>query len=175
MIQQVHRTDLEQLGLETKEIDRFMNLIDLMKRNTKINIQINHASNKKMLILKFIAGPLKSEILLDPDNMPIQFGKAAMNAEAGQQKFFVDLQGDKICSHHFQIDYDKIKGTLMLRNLNLDPEQSCGLYKMLQPQEHHNLQPGDAFRIGTLEFVVERFNTGIISDIGQRDHMEDKY
>ena len=63
----------------------------------------------------------------------------------------------------------------MLRNLNMDPEQSCGLYKMLQPQEHHNLQPGDAFRIGTLEFVMERFNTGIISDIGQRDHMEDKY
>ena len=57
MIQQVHRTDLEQLGLETKEIDRFMNLIDLMKRNTKINIQMN-ANAKKMLILKFIAGPL---------------------------------------------------------------------------------------------------------------------
>lgn len=107
--------------------------------------------------------------------MPIQFGKVAMNPEAGQQQFFVELQGEKICSNHFQIDYDKIKGTLMLRNLNMDPDQSCGLYKMLQPQEHHNLQPGDAFRIGTLEFVMERFNTGIISDIGQRDHMEDKY
>ena len=59
MIQQVHRTDLEQLGLETKEIDRFMNLIDLMKRNTKINIQMNTNQNaKKMLMLKFIAGPL---------------------------------------------------------------------------------------------------------------------
>jgi len=41
MIQQVHRTDLEQLGLEGKEIDRFMNLIDLMKRNTKISVQMN--------------------------------------------------------------------------------------------------------------------------------------
>ena len=72
MIQQVHRTDLEQLGLETKEIDRFMNLIDLMKRNTKINIQMNTNQNaKKMLMLKFIAGPLQQEILLDPDNMPI--------------------------------------------------------------------------------------------------------
>lgn len=134
MIQQVHRTDLEQLGLETKEIDRFMNLIDLMKRNTRINIQMStNANTKKMLVVKFIAGSIKQEILLDPDNMPIQFGKLAMNPEAGQQQFFVELQGEKICSNHFQIDYDKIKGTLMLRNLNMDPEQSCGLYKMLQP------------------------------------------
>ena len=60
MIHQVHRTDLEQLGLETKEIDRFVNLIDLMKRNTKINIQMsNNSAPKKMLVLKFIAGPLQ--------------------------------------------------------------------------------------------------------------------
>jgi hypothetical protein len=35
--------------------------------------------------------------------------------------------------------------------------------------------PGDAIRIGSLEFLTERFNTGIVSDIGQRDHMEDAY
>lgn len=58
MMHQVHRTDLEQLGLENKEIDRFMNLIDLMKRNTKINIQMGNTNNKKMLLLKFIAGPI---------------------------------------------------------------------------------------------------------------------
>ena len=62
-----------------------------------------------------------------------------------------------------------------MRNLNLNSDQSCGLYKMLFDGEHHNLQPGDSFRIGTLEFLIERYNTGIISDIGQRDHMEDYY
>jgi hypothetical protein len=46
---------------------------------------------------------------------------------------------------------------------------------MLFANENHNLQPGDSFRIGTLEFQIERFNTGIICDIGQRDHMEDSY
>ena len=61
----------------------------------------------------------------------------------------------------------------MLRNLNFNCLESCGLYKMLFQTEYHNLQPGDAFRIGTLEFLTERFNTGIISDIGQRDYMED--
>lgn len=60
-----------------------------------------------------------------------------------------------------------------MRNLNMNTETSCGLYKMLFDTEQHNLQPGDAFRIGSLEFVTERYNTGIISDIGQRDYMED--
>lgn len=53
-----------------------------------------------------------------------------------------------------------------MRNLNMNTENSCGLYKMLFDTEQHNLQPGDAFRIGSLEFVTERYNTGIISDIG---------
>ena len=53
-----------------------------------------------------------------------------------------------------------------MRNLELDYEKSCGLYKMLFETEYHNLQPGDAFRIGSLEFITERFNTGIVSDIG---------
>lgn len=54
----------------------------------------------------------------------------------------------------------------MLRNLDMDINRSCGLYKMLFDNEYHNLQPGDAFRIGSLEFLVERFNTGCLSDIG---------
>ena len=37
------------------------------------------------------------------------------------------------------------------------------------------MRPGHAFRIGTLEFLVERYNTGIVSDIGQRVNMEDTY
>ena len=114
-------------------------------------------------------------IRLDPEEMPIAFGRSDPNQEAGQKKDLVELMGDKICSHHFEIDYDKIRGTVILRNLNLDTEQSCGLYKMLFDHENHNLQPGDAFRIGSLEFLIERFNTGIVSDIGQRDHMEDSY
>jgi len=71
-----------------------------------------------------------------------------------------------MCNQHFQIDYDKVTGTIMLKNLNLDSTQSCGIYKMLFEHEYHNLQPGDSFRIGSLEFLTERFNTGIVSDIG---------
>lgn len=74
---------------------------------------------------------------------------------------------------HFEIAFDEVRGTIVLRNLCLDTTKSCGLYKRLFEQEAYNLQPGDAFRIGTLEFLIERFNTGIVSDIGQRDYMED--
>lgn len=49
------------------------------------------------------------------------------------------------------------------------------MYRRLFDGENYALRPGHAFRIGTLEFLVERFNTGIVSDIGQRPHMEDTY
>ena len=107
--------------------------------------------------------------------MPLIFGQSDPNQEAGQKKDYIQLRGEKISNQHFEIDFDKIRGKIMLRNLDMDINRSCGLYKMLFDNEYHNLQPGDAFRIGLLEFLVERFNTGCLSDIGQRDHMEDYY
>ena len=118
-------------------------------------------------MLRFVEGSLKGQkIDLDPEEMPIVFGKDDENQEVGQKKGIRTLTGNRICSHHFEIDYDKVGGGIMLRNLNFDSKKSCGVHKMLNTTECHNLQPGDAFRIGTLEFVVERFNTGIVSDIG---------
>ncbi len=64
---------------------------------------------------------------------------------------------------------------MLMRNLNLNTEESCGIYKRLSASEEWNLRPGNAFRIGTLEFVVERFNTAVVTEIGQRPHMEDTY
>lgn len=54
----------------------------------------------------------------------------------------------------------------MIKNLNLDCWESCGVYKRVFDDEMYCLRPGNAFRIGTLEFLVERYNTGIVSDIG---------
>jgi serine/threonine protein phosphatase PrpC len=164
---------LESIGLELKEIDRYLNLVNLMKRTTKINLQQNTGPKKK-LVMRFIQGALKGqEILLDTEELPIIFGKQEANQESGNMKNFRKIEGDKIVDKHFEIDYDKIGGTIMLRNLNFDCEVSCGLYKMLYNQEFYSLQPGDAFRIGSLEFLTERFNTAIIKDICHREHMED--
>lgn len=117
--------------MEQKEIDRFMNLIDLMKRISKINLQ-QTTGPKKKLVMRFVEGSLKGQqIQLDTEEMPIVFGKSDPNQEAGQKKDFRQLVGDKVVNQHFEIDYDKIGGSIMLRNLNFDCGQSCGLYKML--------------------------------------------
>ena len=50
-----------------------MNLIELMKRSTHINLNMDGTA-KKMLVMKFVEGPLNKQILLDPDQMPIVFG-----------------------------------------------------------------------------------------------------
>lgn len=83
--------------MEEKESDRFMNLMDLMKRISKINLQQN-VGPKKKLVMRFIEGGLKGQqIILEPEEMPIIFGKTDPNQEAGQKKDF-RLEGDKICN-----------------------------------------------------------------------------
>lgn len=74
------------------------------------------------------------------------------------------LKGERIVDRHFEILYDH--NTLRIINSNLNCAESCGIYKRIFEDEMYCLRPGNAFRIGTLEFLVERYNTGIVSDIG---------
>lgn len=83
------------------------------------------------------------------------------------------MTGERIIDWHFEISFKN--NSLYLKNINLNCWESCGVYKRLFDGENYSLRPGSAFRIGTLEFLTERFNTGIVSDIGQRPHMEDSY
>ena len=86
------------MGLEDRDIDRFLNLIDLVKRCPKVNLGQNTAQKKK-LIMRFIEGTLKGqEISLDPEEMPIIFGKGDPNQEVGQKNGFRKISGAKICS-----------------------------------------------------------------------------
>lgn len=39
----------------------------------------------------------------------------------------------------------------------------------------YHIHPGDVINMGTLHYLVERFNTGVIADVGTRDSMEDTY
>lgn len=80
------------------------------------------------------------------------------------------LEGDKIAEFHFEITKN-----FLLRNLNHNISESYGLYKCLFPEENYMLRPGHGIRIGNLEFHVERFNTGIVSDKGGRPYLEDCY
>lgn len=102
------------------------------------------------------------------------FGSSNEHIDNPQVKF-VSIQGDRIAPSHFEIYYETSNNTLLLHNLNELTEESCGLYKRLFVGEKFYLRPEDAFRIGKQEFLLERFNTGIIADIGQRKSMEDTY
>ena len=77
----------------------------------------------------------------------------------------LSMVGERIVENHFEIVYENM--TVIVKNLNLNCEESCGLYKRIFEEELYCLRPGNAFRIGTLEFLVERYNTGIVADIGQ--------
>jgi hypothetical protein len=74
------------------------------------------------------------------------------------------FKGERIVDRHFEIVFDQ--NTMLLINSNLNCPDSCGVYKRIFEDEMYCLRPGNAFRIGTLEFLVERYNTGIVSDIG---------
>jgi len=44
-----------------------MNLMDLLRRSSKINISATGDQAKKLLVMKLIDGPIKKEIILHPE------------------------------------------------------------------------------------------------------------
>lgn len=92
-----------------------------------------------------------------------------------QDVAYVTLSGEQVVENHFQVFFDPLCSALLIKNSNIDCVESCGLYRLLHKEEEYVLNPDDAFRIGTLEFAVQRFNVGYLSDIGQRSAMEDSY
>lgn len=83
------------------------------------------------------------------------------------------IEGDKIADFHFEIRL--VNGSFLLRNLNHNISESYGVYKCLFPDEEYIIRPGHGIRVGDLEFHVERFNTGIVSEKGGRPYLEDCY
>mmetsp|Transcript_32746 Transcript_32746/g.24166 ORF Transcript_32746/g.24166 Transcript_32746/m.24166 type:complete len:289 (-) Transcript_32746:228-1094(-) len=66
------------------------------------------------------------------------------------------------------------EGTLFMRSepvkaLDADPLEQASVFYQLYKDEELVLQPGTVLQIGLLTFVVERFNTGVISEIGNRN------
>jgi hypothetical protein len=59
--------------------------------------------------------------------------------------------------------------------LNRVHEETSQVFSRLAGDEKRELLPGDHFMIGSLQFEVNRFNIGIVNDIGSRPKMEDTY
>jgi hypothetical protein len=79
----------------------------------------------------------------------------------------VKINGEKIADLHFEVSF-QLDGRLTMRNLEHNLNTSYGLYKKLFLKEEYPIRPGCGIRIGGLEFHVERFNTGIVSEKGGR-------
>ena len=111
---------------------------------------------KKVLEISFTKGSLKQTI-------PILGNKWIMFGKSPECDF--KLVGEKISDFHFEISFT-VDGKLLLWNLDHNLNTSFGLYKKLLLKEEFYLRPGSGLRIGSLEFHVERFNTGIVSEKG---------
>lgn len=76
MVQQTTQKDLEEMGLGQREIDKFMQQVDKLKRVCKVNLQQNTQAKKK-LVMRFVEGKLTgTKIELNVDELPIVFGAA---------------------------------------------------------------------------------------------------
>ena len=57
----------------------------------------------------------------------------------------------------------------------VDPYETPSAFFQLYKDEKFQLQPGNMLNMGLLTFAVERFNTGVVADVGARGSMEDTY
>lgn len=62
-----------------------------------------------------------------------------------------------------------------LGNTVIDPYKVPSAYYLMNQGERHILQPGDVIKMGLISFAVERFNTGVVAEVGNRPSMEDTY
>lgn len=52
-------------------------------------------------------------------------------------------------------------------------QNTAEVFSKLNKNDVYILHPDDIYRMGDLDFLVQRFNTGYHSDKGSRHHMED--
>lgn len=167
-------TDLELIDQIIADMEK-ISLLEIAATGPKLKVNI-----------RFIAGPMQGTIIsIDPTKTTTVFGGLnkkpkeeeleAMTGIPGEEVDYVYLPGARIMNKHFQLFYDSLCCSLLMKNEEIDCAESCGVYRRMKIEEEFKLQPDDAFRIGTLEFAVQRFNAGCLSDIGQRNGNEDSY
>jgi len=88
---------------------------------------------KKMLAIKFISGPLATG---DQATVPLTGENVVVLGSSKNSP--VAMQGDRIVDEQAEIKFEE-SGALMMRNLNLNCEEACGIYKRLFQEEEWSL------------------------------------
>ena len=146
-----------------EQIDSFFSQLDKIKSPDSTVAQ-------SILLMTFSQGPLTGKTL-KLDGQQFMLGSKASSKVANS----LVLEGKKVASRHADIYYDFRNRCIRLRNLQLDQSKSCGVYRRMPKDDLFEMLPEDATRIGNLEFLMQRFNTGVANSIGERNTMEDTY
>eukprot|EP00352_Strombidinopsis_acuminata_P009430 CAMPEP_0176358748 /NCGR_PEP_ID=MMETSP0126-20121128/15805_1 /TAXON_ID=141414 ORGANISM="Strombidinopsis acuminatum, Strain SPMC142" /NCGR_SAMPLE_ID=MMETSP0126 /ASSEMBLY_ACC=CAM_ASM_000229 /LENGTH=113 /DNA_ID=CAMNT_0017713109 /DNA_START=208 /DNA_END=549 /DNA_ORIENTATION=- len=66
-------------------------------------------------------------------------------------------------------------GFLYLAGQKGDENQTQGIMMKVRPQETIPLWCGSIIQMGTLTFIIDRYNIGVVAEMGFRPTMEDAY
>lgn len=83
---------------------------------------------------------------------------------------------DEEKARNLEVQVKYMRESIYLVHRCFDYEHSNGVFMKLLPKEQYPLECGSVIQLGTqTQFILERFNTGIIAAPGNRAHMEDQF
>jgi len=85
------------------------------------------------------------------------------------------IESEKVHETHLRIYKDKDQFIMQINSSPESKKKIAKVWRLLYPSETYVLLPEDIIRIGKISLLVQRFNVGIVSDIGPRPIMEDFY
>lgn len=86
------------------------------------------------------------------------------------------IDDPKITAKQLEFKIVQKRESIYLIHKQFDYEYSNGVFMALLPEEEYPLQSGTVFQMGTkTQFIIERFNTGLIAAPGKRTNMEDTF
>ena len=111
-----------------------------MERLQKMDIK--KTGSKLHLNIKFIAGPYKDKVIkCESSKDKIVFGGIqTVTAEEVEQlkqqnHQYIYIPGSRIVDKHFQLFFDPLQCGMLIQNLDLDCQISCGVYVKLRNNE----------------------------------------
>jgi len=99
-------------------------------------------------------------------------GQGSAKPADAEESYNVPVEGCEI-NEHVQISYTFGRYHAHLKDPRSSDTVLTRIWLRLSEEQSHWLRPDDVFRIGDLEFRVNRFNVGSCSDQGVRKAMED--
>ena len=96
--------------------------------------------------------------------------------EKNDKHIVVPINDPHITTKNLEFKIVYKKESLYLTHKLFNYEVSNGVFMKLHQEEEYPLSAGSVFQMGTLnQFIIERYNTGLIAAPGKRANMEDQF